>query len=68
MKNIWGGVRGDRYFYNLVDIYTGYLVTEVVSTKKKKSKKDKIDGGAVARATKRLVPKMAKALGIPVTI
>jgi hypothetical protein len=70
MKNIWGGVRGDIYFYNLVDIYTGYLVTEVVFTKKKsvKNKKKKvIDGGAVARATKRMVPKMAKALGIPVT-
>ena len=25
--------KGDHYFYNLVDIYTGFLVTEIVNTK-----------------------------------
>ena len=41
--------------YNLVDRFTGYLVTEVVLTKKA-GKKD-------TKTTKRLVAKMAKALG-----
>ena len=59
MKNIWktSRTRGDRYFYNIVDKFTGYLVTEVVSTKAE---------GVIAKATQRLVKKMAKALGVPV--
>ena len=59
MKDIWktSRVRGDRYFYNIVDKYTGYLVTEVVSTKQE---------GVIAKATHRLVKKMTKALGVPV--
>ena len=58
MKNIWkSGTSGDRYFYNLVDIYTGWLETEVVGTKLET---------VIAKATKRLVARMAKALGTPV--
>mgnify|MGYP001180380877 CR=1 FL=1 len=54
---VFKGVRNDRHFYNLVDIYTGYLVTEVVGTK---------DENVVAAATKRLVDRMSKALKTPV--
>ena len=58
MKNIWkSGTSGDRYFYNLVDIYTGWLETEVVGTKLET---------VIAKATKKLVARMAKALGTPV--
>lgn len=54
---IWKGVRHDRHFYNLVDIYTGFLVTEVVGTK---------DQNVVAAVTKRLISRMSKALKTPV--
>ena len=59
MKNIWKSsrTRGDRYFYNIVDKFTGYLVTEVVNTKVET---------VIAKATQRLIKKMAKALGVPV--
>ena len=58
MKNIWkSGTSGDRYFYNLVDIYTGWLETIVVGTKLET---------VIAKATKKLVERMAKALGTPV--
>ena len=50
---------GDRYFYNLVDIYTGWLETIVIGTKKQ---------GKIAEATKKLVDRMGKALGTPVTV
>ena len=60
MKNIWKtGTKGDRYFYNLVDIYTGWLETIVVGTKKE---------DVIARATKKLVARMGKALGTPVRV
>ena len=49
--------KGDRYFYNMVDIYTGFLVTEVVGTK---------DHKVIAKATDRLIDRMGKALGVPV--
>ena len=58
MKKIWGAVSKDWYFYNLVDIYTGYLVSEIVATKNE---------DVIAKATKRLVTKMQKALGVPIT-
>lgn len=58
MKNIWKGVRGDRYFYVLVDRFTGFIVTEVVSTKNE---------AVVAKVTQRLVTKMRKSLGVPIT-
>ena len=57
MKNVWKGVRGDRYFYVLVDRFTGYMVVEVVSTKAE---------NVIAKVTKRLVKKMATALGVPI--
>jgi hypothetical protein len=60
MKNIWkSGTKGDRFFYNLVDIYTGWLETIVVGTK---------DQHIIAKATKKLVARMGKALGTPVTV
>ena len=60
MKNIWkSGTRGDRYFYNLVDIYTGCLETIVVGTKNEE---------VIAKATKKLVERMGKALGTPVRV
>ena len=49
--------KGDRYFYNMVDIYTGFLVTEVVGTK---------DHKVIAKVTKRLTDRMSEALGVPV--
>ena len=49
--------KGDRYFYNIVDIYTGFLVTEVVGTKNEI---------VISKATKRLIERMGKALGVPV--
>jgi len=51
--------KGDRYFYNLVDIYTGWLETIVIGTKKQEY---------IAEATKKLVDRMGKALGTPVTV
>ena len=57
VKKIWKGVRGDYYMYNVVDLYTSYLVTEIVSTKNE---------NVVAKATKTLLARMNKALGVPV--
>ena len=54
MKNVFKKTSGSYHFYNLVDIYTGFLVSEIVSTK---------DQIVIAAVTKRLMAKMAKALG-----
>lgn len=58
VKKIWKTrSKADRYFYNVVDIYTGYLVTEVVGTK---------DQHVLAEVTVKLIDRMTKALGVPV--
>ena len=54
---VWKGTSTDIYMYNLVDMYTSYLVTEIVFTKKE---------GPIAKATKTLVARMTRALGVPV--
>ena len=56
-KPKWGKVKKTYYMYNVVDKMTGYLVTEVVHSKNE---------NLIAKATKRLLSRMARALNTPV--
>ena len=56
-KPKWGRVKKTYYMYNVVDKMTGYLVTEVVHSKNE---------NLIAKATKRLLSRMARALNTPV--
>ena len=58
-KPKWGKVKKTYYMYNVVDKLTAYLVSEVVHSKNEK---------IIAKATTRLLRKMAKALSTPVRV
>ena len=58
-KPKWGKVKKTYYMYNVVDKLTAYLVSEVVHSKNEK---------IIAKATTRLLRKMAKVLNTPVRI